>query len=823
MPFYSISGSDFVEMFVGVGASRVRDLFEQAKQNAPAIIFVDEIDAVGRHRGAGMGGGHDEREQTLNQLLVEMDGFDVKTNVILIAATNRPDILDPALLRPGRFDRQITVEAPDMQGRLKILQVHGKGKPLADVDLEGIARRTPGFTGADLANVLNEAALLTARAERTLIDDATLDEAIDRVMAGPQKRTRLMNDKERLITAYHEGGHALVAASLPNTDPVAKITILPRGRALGYTMVLPTEDKYSTSRNEMLDQLAYALGGRVAEELVFHDPTSGAANDIEKATGLARKMVTQFGMSEEIGAIKLGSASGEMFLGRDMGHERDYSESVAATVDREVRRLIEAAHDEAWEILVEHRPILDRLVKELLEKETLNAEQIKVIFADVVKRQPRRCGCPATAAPSPTCRPVPVPPRPAINANGFSVLGRAPVDLAKGANGSPTGPRTGRRERVVRERLVERLVGERLVRRVRRGLGAAARSRGQLGLLQRGRPRLGQRRVGHRSEHPVLATRRARSPRAPAAPEAAVAAPHPGPAGLDGRARDRLHGLDRPVVLAVLNVTPDSFSDGGLWSDPDAAVHHGLGLVAAGADAVDVGGESTRPGAERVPEAEELHRTVGVVRTLAGHGVPVSIDTMRARVAEAALEAGAVMVNDVSGGAADPAMARVVAEAGCPFVVMHWRGHSAQMAARATYDDVVAEVRDELCARVEALVAAGLDPARLVLDPGIGFAKDAGHGWALLAHLEALDALGFPLLVGVSRKRFLGALLAGEDGAPRPVEQREDASHAVAALLAAHGVWAVRAHTARPTADAVRVGAAWRRARDGAPEQDRLP
>ncbi|MFL6185046.1 MAG: ATP-dependent zinc metalloprotease FtsH, partial [Actinomycetes bacterium] len=283
VPFFSISGSDFVEMFVGVGASRVRDLFEQAKSNAPAIVFVDEIDAVGRQRGAGLGGGHDEREQTLNQLLVEMDGFDVKSGVILIAATNRPDILDPALLRPGRFDRQIAVEAPDMKGREGILKVHAKGKPMApDVDLLAIARRTPGFTGADLANVLNEGALLTARAGARLIDDRALDEAIDRVIAGPQKRTRLMNEKEKKITAYHEGGHALVAAAMRNTDPVTKITILPRGRALGYTMVLPQDDKYSTTRNEMLDQLAYALGGRVAEELVFHDPTTGASNDIEK-------------------------------------------------------------------------------------------------------------------------------------------------------------------------------------------------------------------------------------------------------------------------------------------------------------------------------------------------------------------------------------------------------------------------------------------------------------------------------------------------------------------------------------------------------------
>ncbi|MCL1899148.1 MAG: ATP-dependent zinc metalloprotease FtsH, partial [Promicromonosporaceae bacterium] len=308
VPFYSISGSDFVEMFVGVGASRVRDLFEQAKANSPAIIFVDEIDAVGRHRGAGMGGGHDEREQTLNQLLVEMDGFDVKTNVILIAATNRPDILDPALLRPGRFDRQVSVEAPDLLGRKAILEVHAKGKPMvSEVDLEAVARRTPGFTGADLANVLNEAALLTARSGAQLIDDRALDEAIDRVVAGPQRRTRVMNPREQKITAYHEGGHALVAAAMRYTDPVTKVTILPRGRALGYTMVMPTEDKYSTTRNELLDQLAYAMGGRVAEEIVFHDPTTGAGNDIEKATNIARKMVTEYGMSEVVGAVKFGS------------------------------------------------------------------------------------------------------------------------------------------------------------------------------------------------------------------------------------------------------------------------------------------------------------------------------------------------------------------------------------------------------------------------------------------------------------------------------------------------------------------------------------
>ncbi|WP_330459085.1 ATP-dependent zinc metalloprotease FtsH [Streptomyces sp. NBC_00820] len=418
VPFYSISGSDFVEMFVGVGASRVRDLFEQAKANAPAIVFVDEIDAVGRHRGAGLGGGHDEREQTLNQLLVEMDGFDVKGGVILIAATNRPDILDPALLRPGRFDRQIAVDPPDLQGRLEILKVHQKGKPVApDVDLAAVARRTPGMTGADLANVLNEAALLTARSDQKLVDNKALDEAIDRVVAGPQKRTRIMSDREKKITAYHEGGHALVAAASPNSDPVHKITILSRGRALGYTMVLPDEDKYSTTRNEMLDQLAYMLGGRAAEELVFHDPTTGAANDIEKATNVARAMVTQYGMTERLGAIKFGGDNSEPFLGREMAHQRDYSEEVAALVDEEVKKLIETAHNEAWEILVENRDVLDNLVLALLEKETLGKEEIAEIFTTIHKRPPRPAWT-GSSRRTPSTRPPVLSPKELALTNG---------------------------------------------------------------------------------------------------------------------------------------------------------------------------------------------------------------------------------------------------------------------------------------------------------------------------------------------------------------------------------------------------------------------
>ena len=431
VPFYSISGSDFVEMFVGVGASRVRDLFNQAKETAPAIIFIDEIDAVGRHRGAGMGGGHDEREQTLNQMLVEMDGFDPKVNVIVIAATNRPDILDPALLRPGRFDRQIGVDAPDLKGRKRILEVHGRGKPLADgVDLEVVARKTPGFTGADLANVLNEAALLTARSNAQLIDNRALDEAIDRVIAGPQRRTRVMKDKEKLITAYHEGGHALAAAAMNHTDPVTKVTILPRGKALGYTMVLPLDDKYSITRNELQDQLAYAMGGRVAEEIVFHDPTTGASNDIEKATSIARKMVTEYGMTMDVGPVKLGSSSGEVFMGRDMGHGRDFSERVAERVDVQVRALIEQAHNEAYEVLNANRDVLDRLALELLEKETLDHLELAEIFKDVKK----------------------LPPRPQwLSSEQRPVSQRPPVDVPRARRCPSRSPRRSRRSRPHRE------------------------------------------------------------------------------------------------------------------------------------------------------------------------------------------------------------------------------------------------------------------------------------------------------------------------------------------------------------------------------------
>ena len=389
-PFFSISGSEFMELYVGVGASRVRELFERAKKNAPAIIFVDEIDAVGRHRGSGIGGGNDEREQTLNQLLVEMDGFDERANIILIAATNRPDILDPALLRPGRFDRQIAVEAPDLKGREAILKVHAQGKPLTEqVDLRQIAKRTPGFTGADLANVLNEAALLTARSDMQFIDERAIDEAIDRVIAGPQKRTRVMNDHDKAVTAYHEAGHALAAAALNYTDPVTKVTILPRGRALGYTMVMPTEDRFNKTRNQLLDDLVYGMGGRVAEEIVFRDPSTGPANDIQQATKTARAMVTDYGMSDRIGMVKLGDADTEAF-GHGSGEgPRAFSDETAAIIDEEVRRLLDNAMREAWMILTNNRGVLDTLASRLLEEETLDEAQLAEIFKDVVKAPER--------------------------------------------------------------------------------------------------------------------------------------------------------------------------------------------------------------------------------------------------------------------------------------------------------------------------------------------------------------------------------------------------------------------------------------------------
>ncbi len=401
VPFFSISGSDFVEMFVGVGASRVRDLFEKAKASAPAIIFIDEIDAVGRHRGAGLGGGHDEREQTLNQLLVELDGFDVASGVIVIAATNRPDILDPALLRPGRFDRQVVVDRPDLRGRRAILDVHAKGKPVSeDVDMETIARQTPGFTGADLANLINEAALLAARRDKEMVEPSELEEAIDRVIAGPERKSRVMSDHEKRVTAYHEGGHALVGFALPNADPIHKVTIIPRGRAGGYTLSLPTEDRNYMRRSELTDQLAMLMGGRAAEELIFVDPTTGASNDIEKATEQARRMVMEYGMSDELGPMKYGKNHAEVFLGRDYSSQQDYSNEVAAAIDDEVRALLGQGHDEARRILTTHIDALHRLADRLIEVETLAADDIVEILSDVPKWEAMHGSDPRIQAPA---------------------------------------------------------------------------------------------------------------------------------------------------------------------------------------------------------------------------------------------------------------------------------------------------------------------------------------------------------------------------------------------------------------------------------------
>ena len=389
VPFFTISGSDFVEMFVGVGASRVRDMFEQAKQNSPCIIFVDEIDAVGRQRGAGLGGGHDEREQTLNQLLVEMDGFGDRQGVILIAATNRPDILDPALLRPGRFDRQIPVSNPDIAGRRAVLRVHSQGKPIApDADLDGLAKRTVGMSGADLANVINEAALLTARENGTVITGAALEEAVDRVVGGPRRKGRIISELEKKITAYHEGGHTLAAWAMPDIEPIYKVTILARGRTGGHAVAVPEDDKGLMTRSEMIARLVFAMGGRAAEELVFREPTTGAVSDIEQATKIARAMVTEYGMSSKLGAVRYGTEHGDPFLGRTMGTQADYSHEVAQAIDDEVRKLIEAAHTEAWEVLTEYRDVLDTLAGELLEKETLHRVELEAIFS-AVKKRPR--------------------------------------------------------------------------------------------------------------------------------------------------------------------------------------------------------------------------------------------------------------------------------------------------------------------------------------------------------------------------------------------------------------------------------------------------
>ncbi|WP_067698535.1 ATP-dependent zinc metalloprotease FtsH [Nocardia jejuensis] len=448
VPFFTISGSDFVEMFVGVGASRVRDLFDQAKQNSPCIIFVDEIDAVGRQRGAGLGGGHDEREQTLNQLLVEMDGFGERTGVIIIAATNRPDILDPALLRPGRFDRQIPVSNPDLAGRRSILRVHSQGKPIApDADLEGLAKRTVGMSGADLANVINEAALLTAREHGTVITGASLEESVDRVIGGPRRKSRIISEEEKKITAYHEAGHTLAAWAMPDIEPVYKVTILARGRTGGHAMTVPEDDKGLMTRSEMIARLVMAMGGRAAEELVFHEPTTGASSDIDQATKIARAMVTEYGMSARLGAVRYGQEQGDPFLGRSMGTASDYSHEVAREIDEEVRNLIEAAHTEAWSVLNEYRDELDALATALLERETLHRKDLEVVLATIDKR-PRITAFNDFGGRTPSDRPPVKTPRELATERGEPwpeepVRQERPVTAGAPANGGYADPAYG--------------------------------------------------------------------------------------------------------------------------------------------------------------------------------------------------------------------------------------------------------------------------------------------------------------------------------------------------------------------------------------------
>ena len=416
VPFFSISGSEFVEMFVGVGASRVRDLFDQAKRNSPCIVFVDEIDAVGRQRGAGLGGSHDEREQTLNQILVEMDGFDTNTNVIVVAATNRPDVLDPALLRPGRFDRQVILDRPDMRGRLAILKVHTKGKPLdKTISVEEVARQSPGFSGADLANLVNEAAILAARRNKKVVGQNEFAEALERIVAGPERKSRVISDEEKKIIAYHEGGHAVVQRILPKCDPVAKVTIISRGMALGYTMALPTEDRYLQSKTEFEDKIAGLLGGNVSERLVFGDTTTGASNDIEKATDLARRMVTEFGMSDRLGPLAFGKRDEMVFLGREIGEQRNYSDNVAMMIDEEVRAIIDRAYDRATEVLTTHRDRLDRLAEKLIAEETVDSDEFEKLFSDLPPKEGRHAGIPRVIAPGTDGGTSPGPAAPAPN------------------------------------------------------------------------------------------------------------------------------------------------------------------------------------------------------------------------------------------------------------------------------------------------------------------------------------------------------------------------------------------------------------------------
>ena len=609
VPFFSISGSDFVEMFVGVGASRVRDLFEQAKQNSPCIIFMDEIDAVGRHRGAGMGGGHDEREQTLNQLLVEMDGFEAKDNIIMIAATNRPDILDPALLRPGRFDRQITVDRPDRKGRAKILEVHTRGKPLAkDIEIDALAGQTPGFTGADLSNLVNEAALLAARTGKKEITQTELEEGIMRVVAGPEKKTRVMGEKERLITAYHEMGHAIVGHFLEHSDPVHKISIISRGQALGYTISMPSEDKFLTTRAELNDTMAMTLGGRAAEEIVFGEITTGASNDLEKVTATAKQMVMRFGMSEKLGPRVFGHDHGQPFLGREFSSEPDYSDEIAREIDDEIRRIVEAAHQVAKDMLVEHRDSLTTISELLLKRETIESEEFVALLAGKSEEE---------------------------------VFG--PDDIADRTSATPERPE----------------------------------------LPSRGRPRRGQARACRVPAWPAARPRPAAStcPRSPSSPS--CSAPRRGRIAVpSGRVPHHGRGQRHAGLVLRRRRVPRSRR---------RRRPTGCGSPSRAPTCSTSAASRPAPAPTPSPSAEELARVLPVIEGIrAGNpDVRVSIDTSKAAVAAAALDAGADYVNDVTALRGDPEMAALVAERGVDVCLMHMLGTPRTMQSEARYDDVV--------------------------------------------------------------------------------------------------------------------------------------
>ncbi len=737
VPFFTISGSDFVEMFVGVGASRVRDMFEQGKKSAPCIIFIDEIDAVGRHRGAGLGGGNDEREQTLNQMLVEMDGFESNEGVILIAATNRPDVLDPALLRPGRFDRQVVVPNPDVNGREKILRVHMRKVPLAsDVEPKVIARGTPGFSGADLANLVNEAALLAARLGKRTVAMLEFENAKDKVMMGAERRSLVMSEEEKRLTAYHEGGHALCALYEPESDPLHKVTIIPRGRALGVTFSLPENDRLSESRAYLKALLVKIMGGRVAEEIILGPEkiTGGAAGDIKQATRVARMMVTELGMSDKLGMIAYGDNSQEVFLGHSVTQNKNVSEVTAREIEAEVKAMIDAGYTRAKEILIDHIEELHMLANGLLEHETLSGIEVRQILrGEKVVRS-------VVDDPMPDNR-------------------RASVPSTGGFRPDPTPPGRAHPERRLRQRLSWRGSGEFAAMSLLlepMGLlhGPEARqavSEGMALPLQGGAVAFSLVRLLGRDEQPLVPVAR-----------------------IPAEWHEALHRLTsacgscmlpaEPLVMGVLNVTPDSFSDAGRYFQPEHATAAGMAMIEAGAAILDLGGESTRPGALAVAAAEEQARILPVLRALRGRGALISVDTRHASTMQAALDAGADLINDVSGLSHDPGSVRTLAAFDCPVVLMHMRGTPETMAGLARYDDVAAEVVRELACRIEHAVREGIHRSRIVIDPGIGFSKNQRHNLELLRRLPVLGNLGCRVLLGTSRKRFIGSVA----GIPEP-------------------------------------------------------